>query len=359
VVRKENMIKLEELLRKTIERAASDLHLAVDAPPIIRIDEKLIPLGDKRLTNVDTRELAYSILSEEQRKTFEQEDELDLSLGIEGLSRFRINVFKQKNSIAVAIRAIPYKIKTFEELGLPVEVVSSLTKLPKGLILVTGATGSGKSTTLASMIDRINENRPCHIITVEDPIEYVHNHKKALINQREIGTDTHSFVNALKYVLRQDPDVILIGEMRDLETMAIALTAAETGHLVLATLHTNDSTQSINRLIDVFPPHQQNQVRIQLSFVLQAILSQQLIPQGDKKGRALALEIMVITPAIRSMIRESKTHQLYSVIQTGGKFGMRTMNQSLYELVQRHLISQQQALERSLDPEDLRRLFKG
>ena len=352
------MIKLEELLRKTIEKDASDLHLAVDSPPVIRINEKLIPLGNKPLTDVDTKELAYSILSEEQRKTFERESELDLSLGIKGLSRFRVNVFKQKDSIAVAIRAIPYKIKTFEELGLPVEVITSLTALPKGLVLVTGATGSGKSTTLASMVDRINETRPCHIITVEDPIEYVHNHKKGLINQREVGSDTHSFVNALKYVLRQDPDVILIGEMRDLETMAIALTAAETGHLVFATLHTNDATQSINRLIDVFPPHQQNQIRIQLSFVLQAILSQQLIPRADEKGRVLALEVMVITPAIRSMIRESKTHQLYSVIQTGGKFGMRTMNQSLYELVQRRLISQQQALERSLDPEDLRRLFK-
>ncbi|MCK4244777.1 MAG: type IV pilus twitching motility protein PilT [Candidatus Omnitrophica bacterium] len=352
-------MKLEELLRKTIERDASDLHLAVDSPPVIRINEKLIPLGNKPLSDVDTKELAYSIMSEEQRKVFEREDELDLSFGIKDVSRFRVNVFKQKDSIAVAIRAIPYKIKTFEELGLPVEVTTSLTKLPKGLVLVTGATGSGKSTTLASMIDRINENRPCHIITVEDPIEYVHTHKKALVNQREIGTDTHSFVNALKYVLRQDPDVILIGEMRDLETMAIALTAAETGHLVFATLHTNDATQSINRLIDVFPPHQQNQIRIQLSFVLQAILSQQLIPRADEKGRVLALEVMVITPAIRSMIRESKTHQLYSVIQTGGKFGMRTMNQSLYELVQRHLISQQQALERSLDPEDLRRLFKG
>ncbi len=352
------MLELEKLLREAIRKKASDLHLAVDSPPIIRIDEKLFHLGNNALTDVDTKELAYSILSEEQRRIFEKEDELDLAFGIKGVSRFRINVFKQKNSIAVAIRAIPYKIRPFEELGLPVETITKLTELPKGLVLVTGATGSGKSTTLASIIDCINENRPCHIITVEDPIEYIHHHKKALINQREVGRDTHSFANALKYVLRQDPDVILIGEMRDIETMAIALTAAETGHLVFATLHTNDATQTINRLIDVFPPHQQNQIRIQLSFVLQAILSQQLIPRINGEGRVLALELMLITPAIRSMIREKKTHQLYSVIQTGGKFGMKTMNQSLYELVQRHLINQQQALERTLDPEDLRRLFK-
>ncbi|MCM8833076.1 MAG: type IV pilus twitching motility protein PilT [Candidatus Omnitrophica bacterium] len=352
------MNELEKLLRILIEKKGTDLHLTVGSPPRVRVNGELIPLDEPILTQDKIKQLVYSILSDKKIEEFERNFELDFSYGIEGLSRFRINMFKERGNIAVAIRAIPYKIRSFEELGIPAETTKRLLSIPKGLILVTGATGSGKSTTLASMIDYINQTRKCHIITVEDPIEYVHHHNKALINQREVGEDTHSFANALKYVLRQDPDVILIGEMRDLETISIALTAAETGHLVFGTLHTNDSVQTINRIIDIFPPHQQNQIRVQLSFVLQAIYAQQLIPRMDGQGMCLALEIMVVTPAIRSMIRENKIHQLPAVIQTGAKYGMKTMNVSLYELVQRKLISKATALERSLDPEELLKFFK-
>jgi len=335
------MIKIEELLQLMVERGASDLHLTVGVPPQIRIDEKLVPTEYEVLTPESCRELVYSMLSESRIKRFEQEKELDFSFGLEGLGRFRVNVFMQKGFVAAAIRLIPFKIGTFEELGLP-RVVRKLVKLQKGLVLVTGATGSGKSTTLAAMIDAINEERPCHIITIEDPIEYVHPHKKAIVNQREVGADTYSFNNALKYVLREDPDVILIGEMRDLETIKAALTSAET----------------INRIIDVFPSHQQEQVRVQLSFVLQAIIAQQLIPRADGKGRVLAAEVLVATPAVRALIRENKVHQIYSIMQTSAQLGMQTMNQALAVLYQRHLITYEDALSRSLDPEELRRILK-
>jgi twitching motility protein PilT len=304
------------------------------------------------MTAAETKRLAYSILTDAQKYKFEEENELDLSFGVKGLSRFRANIFIQRGAVAAAIRTIPFKILSFEELGLP-KVVKDLAAKPKGLILVTGPTGSGKSTTLAAMIDKINNERHCHIITIEDPIEYLHHHKRALINQREVNADTQTFSKALKYVLRQDPDIVLIGEMRDLETMEAAMTVAETGHLCLATLHTNSCVQTINRIVDVFPPHQQPQVRAQLSFVLEGVLSQQLIPRAGGEGRVLGLEIMVPNMAIRNLIREDKIHQLYGVMQSGqSKFGMQTMNQSLYNLYQRKNITYDEAIGRSADPDE-------
>ncbi|MGE4357052.1 MAG: type IV pilus twitching motility protein PilT [Candidatus Omnitrophota bacterium] len=350
--------KLEELLRLAVDEKASDLHLGVNMPPYLRIDEKLVPVGREILSREVIKEMAYSLMSEKQRAEFETEKELDMSFGIEGLSRFRVNFFYQRQEIGIAIRALPYHIMSMEECGLPVDVLSDLLSKPKGLVLVTGATGSGKSTTLAAMIEKINRERTCHIITIEDPIEYVYTNKKSIIEQREVGSDTHSFSKALKHVLRQDPNVILIGEMRDLETIEAALNIAETGHLVFATLHTSDSVQTINRIIDVFPQYQQNQVRIQLSFVLLAVLSQQLIPRLGGKGRVLALELLVANHAVRSLIRDSKIHQIYSVIQTHQKEGMRTMNQSLYELYINKMISLEDALSRTLDPDDLKRLLE-
>jgi len=305
----------------------------------------------------DIKKLVYSILSEEQIKVFERDLELDMSFGIEGLSRFRVNVFLQRGYIGCAIRQIPYEIMSFEECGLPVDIVKNFCRKPKGLVLITGATGSGKSTTLAAMVDEINETEPCHIITIEDPIEFVHTNKKAIVDQREILSDTHSFSQSLKHVLRQDPDVILIGEMRDLETIESALIIAETGHLVFTTLHTSDTTQTINRVIDVFPAHQQQQIRTQLSFVLLGVISQQLIPKTPPPGRALATEVLVVTPAVRSLVRESKIHQLYSVIQTGQREGMLTMNQSLYNLYKKKWITYEDAFERTTDADDLARVF--
>ena len=352
------MKELEKLLRKIVEEGASDLHLTVGTPPQMRVDEVLIPIGETALNPEKSKEIVYSILSEAQIKKFERDKELDLSFGLEGLSRFRANVFYQKGYVAGAFRSIPYKIMNFDELGLP-KIMNRISDLPKGLVLVTGATGSGKSTTLASLINKINEERHGHIITIEDPIEYVHEHKKSIVNQREVSSDTESFGRALKYVLREDPDVILIGEMRDLETIESAMVSAETGHLVFATLHTSDCVQTINRIIDVFPSHQQAQVRTQLSFVLQAVLSQQLIPKATGRGRLLALEIMMATPAIRSLIRESKAHQIYSVIQTSQQQGMQTMNQSLATLVARKLITPEEAMARTVEPDDLTRLLNS
>lgn len=347
------MATLYELLELMVKSNASDLHITTGSPPRIRVDGKLVPLNMPPLTASDTKELCYSILTDAQKHKFEENLELDLSFGIKGLSRFRANIFMQRGAVAAAIRQIPWQIKSFKELGLP-DVINELVKKPRGLILVTGATGSGKSTTLAAMIDRINEERPDHIITIEDPIEYLHPHKKALINQREVNADTKSFKDALKYVLRQDPDVVLIGEMRDLETIEAALTVAETGHLTLATLHTNTAVQTINRIIDVFPPHQQEQVRVQLSFVLEGIICQQLIPRKTGGGRVLAIEILIPNPAIRNLIREDKIHQIYSMMQTGqAKYGMQTMNQSLLELYQKGLISYEDALVRSPVPEEM------
>jgi twitching motility protein PilT len=300
----------------------------------------------------DTQRLAYSVLNEGQKQKFEEENELDLSFGIQGLARFRCNVYRQRGAVAAAIRVIPVKIRGFDELGLPA-IVEQMADRPKGLILVTGPTGSGKSTTLAAMVDKVNSERAEHIVTIEDPIEFVHQHKKCMVNQREVFSDTHSFKNALKSILRQDPDVVLVGEMRDLETISAALTIAETGHLTLGTLHTNSCAQTINRIVDVFPTSQQGQVRAQLSLVLEGVLSQQLIPTADGRGRAMSLEIMVATPAIRNLIREEKIHQIYSAMQAGQKFGMQTMNQSLAELVQKRRISREEALNRSSLPEEL------
>ncbi len=350
--------KMIDYLRKMVEREASDLHLAAGSPPRIRIDEELLNLEETALSADQVKQLAFSLLTPQQAERFDREKELDMAFGIEALSRFRVNVFMQRGTVAVAIRTLPFKIRSFEELGLPVNVVTDLCKQPKGLVLVTGATGSGKSTTLASMINRINSERRCHIITVEDPIEYVFHNDKALINQREVGEDTESFSQSLRRILRQDPDVILIGEMRDLETIRAALNIAETGHLVFATLHTSDAVTTINRVIDVFPSGQQQQVRIQLSFVLMAILAQQLIPKAQGKGRVLGSEILIANHAVRSLVREAKVHQIYSVIQTGQKEGMRTMNHCLYELYTRRLITLDNALSRTTEPEELQRLIQ-
>ena len=347
------MATIYDLLKVMIEKGASDLHITTASPPRLRIDGKLIPLDHPTLTPVETKTLAYSILTDAQKHKFEENNELDLSFGVKGLSRFRGNIFMQRGAVAGAFRTIPFEIKTFQDLGLP-EVVNDLVKRPRGLILCTGPTGSGKSTTLAAMVDRINSERYDHIITVEDPIEYLHGHKKCLINQREVHADTSSFKAALRYVLRQDPDVVLIGEMRDLETIEAALTVSETGHLTLATLHTNSAVQTINRIIDVFPPHQQEQIRVQLSFVLEGVLSQQLLAKKSGKGRALAIELLVPNAAIRNLIREDKIHQIYSMMQTGqGKFGMQTMNQSLIELYTKGHIAYEDAIARSPVPEEI------
>jgi twitching motility protein PilT len=341
-----------------IEKGASDLHVTTSSPPQLRIDGRLHPLKMPPLSPPETKQLCYSVLTDAQKHRFEEDSELDLSFGVRGLSRFRANVFMQRGAVAGAFRAIPYKVRTFEELGLPRVALELTKKKPRGLILVTGPTGSGKSTTLASMIDRINSERNEHIVTIEDPIEYLHPHKGCLVNQREVGADTQSFTDALKYILRQDPDVVLVGEMRDLETIEAALTVAETGHLCFATLHTNSAVQTINRIVDVFPPYQQAQVRAQLSFVLEGVMCQSLLPRASGPGRALSLEVMVPNAAIRNLIREDKIHQIYSQMQIGQeKFGMQTMNQSLATLHQRRLITTDEAIGRSSDPDELRQLI--
>lgn len=347
---------LRDLLDEMVAKKASDLHLTVGVPPLLRLDGEMMPIGEEKLTPHMTTELAYSVLNEEQRKRFEMENELDLSFGIKGLSRFRGNVFLQRGAVAMAIRRIPFEILALEELGLPATVLE-FPKKNKGLILVTGPTGSGKSTTLAALLDRINSERSLHIMTIEDPIEYVHRHKRCIVNQREINTDTKSFPSALKYVLRQDPDVILVGEMRDLETISSALTIAETGHLVFATLHTNSAAEAVNRVVDVFPSEQQQQVLCQLAFVLEGVLTQQLIPKAGGVGRALAAELLIGTPAIRAVIREKKLHQIYSLMQAGQKFGMQTMNQALFSLYKRRHITMEEAIGRSTDPGELQSMF--
>ena len=350
---------LHQLLKVMIEKGASDLHVTTGSPPQLRIDGELTPLKVPPLTATETKQLCYSILTDAQKQKFEQDNELDLSFGVKGLSRFRANMFMQRGAVAGAFRTIPFKILSFEELGLP-PVVSELTKKARGLILVTGPTGSGKTTTLASIIAKINEDRHEHIITIEDPIEYLHPHKNCVVNQREVGADTKNFSTALKYILRQDPDVVLIGEMRDLETIEAALNTAETGHLVLATLHTNSAVQTINRVIDAFPPHQQPQVRAQLSFVLEGVLSQSLIPKYNQPGRALAAEVLVPTPAVRNLIREEKVHQIYSHMQVGQAiFGMQTMNQALFSLYQRKLITVDDATMYSTDLEELKQMLQA
>ena len=349
------MVTLRELLELMTKKNASDLHLTVGSPPQLRIDGKLVKTDFDVLAPEDTKKLAYSIMSEKQKQTFEESSELDLSFGIENLSRFRCNVFMQRGNAAVALRQIPFSIPSFEELGIP-KVVAELADLPRGLVLVTGPTGSGKSTSLAALINKINLERHCHILTVEDPIEYLHRHNSSLINQREVYSDTKTFASALKYALREDPDVVLVGEMRDLETMEATLNISETGHLAFATLHTNSCAESINRIIDVFPTSQQEQVRVTVSFVMQAVVSQQLIPKIGG-GRVLALELMICTPAIRALIRDDKIHQIYSLMQAGQKYGMRTMNQSLADLYLKHKITLGDAMGRSSNMQELNELL--
>ncbi len=348
---------LRSLLEEMIQKDASDLHITAAERPKLRVDGDM---SDSSVADVltpkDTLQLAYSVLTENQKKRFETEDELDFSFGIQNLARFRGNVFKQRGCVAMVIRMIPFNVRTFQDLGLPA-VIAKLAERPRGLILVTGPTGSGKSTTLAAIIDKINKERKGHIITVEDPIEFIHRHQSCIVNQREIGTDTKSFASALKYALREDPDVILVGEMRDLETVAAALTIAETGHLVLATLHTNSAAESINRVIDVFPSNQQSQVRAQLAFVLEGVVTQTLLPKLKGRGRSMAAEIMVATPAIRALIRDDKVHQIYSAMQSGKKFGMQTMNDALYQLYTSREVAQEECERVSHDPKEFLRMI--
>lgn len=356
-------MSIEELLKLIYERNASDLHITVGVPPILRVYGRLVRTEFPRLTPEDTKSLAYSLLTEKQREKLDVQGELDFSYGIPGVGRYRINVFHQRGSVALAIRSVPFRIPKLEDLGLP-NSLGELTKKPKGLILVTGPTGSGKSTTLASMIDIINESRDCHIVTIEDPIEYMHSHKKSIINQREVGSDTISFANALRAVLREDPDVILIGEMRDLETIQAAITAAETGHLVFATLHTNNASQTVERIIDVFPPHQQEQIKLQLSNTIEAIISQRLLPRKREKtlsdgmirGRAVALEILIATPAVRNLIREGKVHMIPNAIQTGSQLGMVSMDQSLLNLYKAGEISWEDFINNVTNREEMMRM---
>jgi twitching motility protein PilT len=349
------MVDFAALITAVTERGASDLHLTVGAPPVIRVNGSLVRLDLPPLRAQDTRELVYGILTQDQRQRLEENLEIDFSYAVPARGRFRVNAYYQRAALGAALRAVPTAIKTLEELRLPAALRDWVTK-PRGLVLVTGPTGSGKSTTLASLINEINETRDCHIMTVEDPIEFLHRHKKSIVNQREVGADTHSFANALRSVLRQDPDVILVGELRDLETMQIALTAAETGHLVFATLHTSDAPQTIDRVIDVFPPHQQDQVRIMLAGALQGVCCQQLLPTLHG-GRAVACEVMMPTPAVRNLIREGKTHQIYSMMQTGSQHGMQSMDAALANLVRQGHVSVRLAQERAGNPDDLRRLL--
>ena len=347
------MATLPELLKQTVELSGSDLHLSIGSPPQVRVHGELQRLDHPDLTPSDTKALSYAVLTDAQKKRFEETLELDFSFGIRGVARFRCNMFNQKGAVGAVYRQIPEKVRTFEELGLPA-VLAKMADRPRGLVLVTGPTGSGKSTTLAAMIDKINTERHGHILTVEDPIEYLHQHKNCLVNQRELHSDTHSFTMALRAALREDPDVVLIGEMRDLETVESALRIAETGHLTFGTLHTNSAASTINRIIDVFPSHQQSQIRTQLSLVVEGIVCQALLPRADGKGRVVSLEILVPTPGIRNLIREDKVHQIYSAMQTGQeKLGMQTMNQSLATLVFRRLITQDTAINASSNREEL------
>jgi twitching motility protein PilT len=349
-------VHIDDLLRMVVEKGGSDLHLVVGVSPIIRIDGQLTPTPFERVTPQDSQRLVYDILTDEQIQRFESTLELDCSYQVARVSRFRVNVYKDKGTVAAAFRAIPARIPTIEELGLP-KILSDLTRKPRGLILVTGPTGSGKSTTLASMINQINTESSRHIITIEDPIEYLHTHRKSIINQRELGMDTKAFANALRASLREDPDVILVGEMRDNETMSTAISCAETGHLVFATLHTNSAASTVDRIVDVFPPEQQEQIRVQLSNNLEAVLTQQLLPRAGNPGRICAMEIMLASPAIRNLIREAKAHQITSAIQTSGGIGMQTMDQSLRDLYQRGSITLDEALARAMNPEEFRMMI--
>ena len=350
-------LNMHQLLKTMVENGSSDLHITTGTSPQIRIDGHITPLKIPALLPNDTKQLCYSILTDAQKRKFEEENELDLSFGVKGLARFRGNVFLQRGAVAGVFRLIPYKILTMEELNLP-PIIKEISRKPRGLVLVTGPTGSGKSTTLAAIIDSINAERQEHIVTIEDPIEFIHPHKKCIVNQREVGSDTVSFKRAIKSILRQDPDVVLLGELRDLETIESALTIAETGHLCFATLHTNSCVQTINRIVDVFPTNQQQQVRTQLGFVLEGVLSQSLLPKASGKGRALALEVMIPNAAIRSLIRDDKIHQIYSQMQMGqDKFGMQTLTQSLFMLYHTKQVSMEMALMRSSDPDELKQMI--
>jgi len=348
-------VNLRALLEEMIEKDASDLHIVAGECPKIRVDGDIVSAsGTEVLTPKDTLSLAYSVLTENQKKRFETENELDFSFGIQNLARFRGNCFKQRGCVSLVIRQIPFNVKTFDDLGLP-PIVAKLAEKPRGLVLVTGPTGSGKSTTLAAMIDKINKEMKGHIITVEDPIEFIHRHQSCIVNQREVGTDTNSFQAALKYALRQDPDVVLVGEMRDLETIQAALTIAETGHLAFATLHTNSAAETINRVIDVFPSHQQSQIRAQLAFVLEGVLTQTLLQRAKGRGRTMAAEIMVCTPAIRALIRDDKVHQIESAMQAGKKYGMQTLNDALYQLYMAREVAKEECLRVSGNPNEFLR----
>ncbi len=349
-------IHIDHLLAEMVERGASDLHICTDLPPVIRIDGKLQKMNYTKFTASDTQRMLYEILTDEQIQRFEDNWELDFSYSLQKLARFRVNFFKDKGTVASAFRIIPVKIPTIRELQLP-SILEEIAKKPRGLILVTGPTGSGKSTTLAAMINQINTDRSEHIITIEDPIEYLHHHKQSIINQREVGQDTKEFANALRGALREDPDIILVGEMRDLETMANAIRAAETGHLVFATLHTNSAASTVDRIVDSFPAEQQEQIRLMLSNSLQAVICQQLLRRAGLPGRVCCMEIMIATPAIRNLVREAKSHQLKSMIQTGGSFGMQTMDQHLAELYTKGVITFEDALARAMDPEELKNMI--
>jgi twitching motility protein PilT len=350
-------VTLPQLLKTMVDKGASDLHVTAGSPPQLRIDGELVPFRVPALGPIDTKQLCYSVLTDDQKSHFEEDQELDLSFGVKNLSRFRANVFMQKGAVAGVFRTIPFKIRSFEELGLP-PVLEDLCNKPRGLVLITGPTGSGKSTTLAAMIDKINNERHEHIVTMEDPIEFIHQHKSCVVNQREVGSDTKSFKKALRSVLRQDPDVVLVGEMRDLETIEAALTTAETGHLCFATLHTNSAVQTINRVIDVFPPHQQSQIRAQLSFVLEGVVCQSLLPRASGSGRVAALEIMIPNAAIRNLIREDKMHQVYSQMQIGqGTSGMQTLNQNLAQLYAARTVTLEEAIGASSDPNELQQII--
>jgi twitching motility protein PilT len=345
---------IRELMRQVSEKQASDLHISVNVPPIIRLHGELVSLDYPSCTTEDTETMARQLLSERQWAVFSERGEIDFSVGVAGIGRYRVNIFRQRGSVGLALRAISGNIPSLAKLHMP-PVLETFTKRTKGLFLVTGPTGSGKSTTLAAMLGLINEHRACHILTLEDPIEYLHSHRKSIVNQREIGADSHTFANALRASLRQDPDVILVGEMRDLETIGIAITAAETGHLVMATLHTINAPQTVDRIIDIFPPHQQQQIKVQLSNSLIGVLSQQLLRLRDSDGRIAATELMVVTPAVRNLIREGKTHQIYSAMQTGARFGMQTMDSSLRTLYREGKISYEDALNYAIDPESMLR----
>ncbi|MFN2544992.1 MAG: type IV pilus twitching motility protein PilT [Actinomycetota bacterium] len=352
-------VLIADLLDLVLEKGASDLHLTAGAPPVIRHLGKLNRLGEYPVFTPRTLQaMVYGIISQRQRERLEQELELDFSYSVPGKARFRVNVYFQRDSIGAAFRLIPFETKPVGQLGLPA-VVEDLARLPRGFVVVTGPTGSGKSTTLASLVDVVNSERSCHIMTVEDPIEFLHRHKRSVVNQREVGSDTHSFSEALRHVLRQDPDVILVGEMRDLETIQTAITAAETGHLVFATLHTQSAPQTIDRIIDVFPPHQQQQIRVQLATTLQGVVTQQLLPASDGETRVVVPEVLVATAAVRNLIREGKGHQIYSVMQAGGRYGMRTMDASLADLVKQGKLHQQTALEHCHDPDEFGRLLRN